>query len=80
MTPKGSMVFLIAVTLTWIVMMLTTFSGLLCKQTFGGVWSTIVIDDCSGSYWAPTMSVFGHEERIGTRLLSSTQFSGDDLE
>lgn len=40
----------------WVLMMIVTFGHLLCRQTFGGVWSSIVIDDCSGSYWAPTYS------------------------
>lgn len=66
MTPNGSFLFLIVVIVTWLLMMLTTFSGLLCKQTSGGVWSSIVIDDCFGSYWIPTMSLTGHDGQVGT--------------
>jgi hypothetical protein len=54
--------FFIVVVVTWISMMLVTFSGLFCRTTFGGVWSTIVIDDCQGSYWTPTTSLLGREE------------------
>jgi hypothetical protein len=46
--------------------MLVTFRGLLCRTEFGGVWSTIVIDDCYGSYWTPTTSLTGREGGIGT--------------
>lgn len=68
MTPNGSFLFLIAILFTWVLMMLTAFSGLLCKQTFGGVWSSIVIDDCYGSLWTPTVPLLGYEERLGTPL------------
>lgn len=43
-----------------------TLTTELCRQEFGGIWSTIYLDDCTGSYWAPT--TFGHPtEREGTQ-------------
>lgn len=50
--------FLFALVLTWTVMMAVTFGSLLCRSTFGGVWSSIVIDDC-GPKWDSTYSHSG---------------------
>lgn len=43
-------VLIFSLTLLYIVQV----SHYLCRQTFGGVWSSIVIDDCYGSFWSPT--------------------------
>lgn len=77
MTPNGSFLFLIVVVVTWVLMMLTVFLPPFCEQKFEGVWSSIVIDDCFGSYWTPTMSQSGHDGLFGTQQRARTAAQGD---
>lgn len=46
--------FLIVAVFSLLLMLVVVFGPLLCRTTFGGVWSSIVLDDCSGSFWSPT--------------------------
>lgn len=51
--------FLFVLVATWVTMMVITFGSVLCEQRFSGVWSSIVIDDCFGSFRSPTAALPG---------------------
>lgn len=44
--------------LLWMWLTVLSWYPLLCEQRFSGVWSSIVIEDCAGSFWTPTYSGF----------------------
>lgn len=59
--------FIVALSIFLVVVLCLTllpWYDVLCRQYFGGIWSSIVIDDCYGSFWSPTMTLLGHDEGL----------------
>lgn len=63
-----TLVALLCLVMAWCWVVFTTMDLWLCQgTTFGGVWSSIVIDDCTGRFVAPTYSEYlGVEEGLVT--------------